>query len=56
MLIAKLQTYGDTIHSFIQNLGYTGPFLPGFMPLDSDPINNSLPPVSFVRIDHVVGN
>lgn len=29
-IVATIQTYGDTWHSLIQNVDYTGPFLPGF--------------------------
>ena len=30
VITASVKTYGDTIHSFIQRVDYTGPFLPGF--------------------------
>lgn len=51
VLRAVLQIYGDTVHSFIQHLDYTGPFLPGFTAQD-------LPGegVGFRMVDHVVGN
>jgi 4-hydroxyphenylpyruvate dioxygenase len=30
VIIASVATYGDTIHTFVQRVDYTGPFLPGF--------------------------
>ncbi len=30
VIVASVQTYGDTIHTFVQRVDYTGPFLPGF--------------------------
>jgi len=48
---AAIQTYGDTIHSFISTNDYDGPFLPGFDPVDGDE-----PDVDIKCIDHIVGN
>jgi 4-hydroxyphenylpyruvate dioxygenase len=48
---AAIQTYGDTIHSLISNVNYTGPFLPGFISAKA-PGNES----GLLRIDHMVGN
>jgi 4-hydroxyphenylpyruvate dioxygenase len=48
---AAIHTYGDTLHSFISNHGYTGPFLPGFQARDIPG-----PDVGILRIDHIVGN
>jgi 4-hydroxyphenylpyruvate dioxygenase len=49
--VAAIQTYGDTIHSFISRAGYGGPFMPGFM-------ERVVPGVElgFIRVDHMVGN
>jgi 4-hydroxyphenylpyruvate dioxygenase len=44
-------TYGDTIHSFIEKNGYSGPFLPGYK---ADDVPGD--PVGLLRIDHIVGN
>ena len=48
---AKIQAYGDTLHSFISLADYKGPFLPGYkvkrMPS---------PGAGLVAIDHIVGN
>ncbi|HEY3381945.1 MAG TPA: 4-hydroxyphenylpyruvate dioxygenase [Vicinamibacterales bacterium] len=48
---AAIHTYGDTLHSFISDEGYTGPFLPGF-------VERHVPgeDIGLLRIDHVVGN
>lgn len=57
VITASLQTYGDTIHTLVQNIDYTGPFLPGSIEITKDdPINLAFPKVEFELIDHVVGN
>jgi len=48
---ASIQTYGDTIHSFISIGSYSGPFLPGYQPAE---VPGS--PVGIAAIDHIVGN
>jgi 4-hydroxyphenylpyruvate dioxygenase len=48
---AAIATYGDTIHSFISDRGYRGPFLPGFVARDVAGRDAGL-----LRIDHMVGN
>ncbi|MCL4845259.1 MAG: 4-hydroxyphenylpyruvate dioxygenase [Acidobacteria bacterium] len=44
-------TYGDTIHSFIADAGYRGPFLPGYQARVVPGREAGL-----LRIDHMVGN
>ncbi|CAD8141775.1 unnamed protein product [Paramecium octaurelia] len=57
VVLASIQTYGDTIHTFVQRNDYKGFFLPGFTKHPKvDPINSLLPPVDFLVVDHVVGN
>eukprot|EP00835_Amoeboradix_gromovi_P002686 NODE_157_length_16664_cov_0.301781.p4 type:complete len:360 gc:universal NODE_157_length_16664_cov_0.301781:9172-10251(+) len=56
VIIAAVQTYGDTIHSFVERKNYKGTFLPGFIAADPDPIADFLPEVSLQYIDHCVGN
>ena len=57
IIIATIQTYGDTVHSLIQRVDYDGPFLPGFSESPhTEPFNNLIPMPEFERIDHVVGN
>jgi 4-hydroxyphenylpyruvate dioxygenase len=48
---ASIKTYGDTIHSFIADGGYAGPFLPGFV---ERPIPGE--DAGILRVDHIVGN
>ncbi len=48
---AAVQTYGDTIHTFVSTKNYDGPFLPGFAEDEKKGPNAGL-----LRIDHVVGN
>eukprot|EP01083_Nonionella_stella_P089119 248637_1 len=58
VIMASLQTYGDTIHTLIEYKDYNGPFLPGFtaVPHDIDPLANELGEVGLEFIDHCVGN
>jgi 4-hydroxyphenylpyruvate dioxygenase len=35
VIIAAIETYGDTIHTFVDRTGYKGDFLPGFQPYNS---------------------
>jgi len=54
---AKIQTYGDTTHTFVERAGYSGLFLPGYKPpLHKDVLCNTLPPGGLYFVDHVVGN
>lgn len=57
VIVASVQTYGDTIHTFVQRNDYNGPFLPGFKahPV-KEKFNDIMDPVEFNFIDHVVGN
>jgi 4-hydroxyphenylpyruvate dioxygenase len=52
-VIASIAAYGDTIHTFVERSAYSGPFLPGFRAVTSDPIAR---PVGLLHIDHMVGN
>jgi 4-hydroxyphenylpyruvate dioxygenase len=57
VIVASLQTYGDTIHTLVQRVDYKGPFLPGYRAHHlKDPINKAIPVPQLVKIDHVVGN
>jgi 4-hydroxyphenylpyruvate dioxygenase len=52
--LSSVETYGDTLHLFVQRDGYEGPFLPGFIaraeaPSDPDEL-------LLMGIDHIVGN
>jgi 4-hydroxyphenylpyruvate dioxygenase len=52
-VVASIQAYGDTIHSFVERGGYNGPFLPGYRAIPSDAVAR---PVGLLHIDHCVGN
>ncbi|XP_004451379.2 4-hydroxyphenylpyruvate dioxygenase [Dasypus novemcinctus] len=54
---AVLQTYGDTTHTLVEKMNYTGRFLPGFeAPAITDPLLAKLPSCRLEIIDHIVGN
>ncbi|HEX4652044.1 MAG TPA: 4-hydroxyphenylpyruvate dioxygenase [Granulicella sp.] len=53
VVLSSIRTYGDTIHTFVERSGYTGPFLPGFRAIDNDPVAR---PIGLLHIDHMVGN
>ena len=51
--LSAIETYGDTIHKFIERDGYDGHYLPGYQPFQ--PILET-EERGIVRIDHIVGN
>ncbi|CAO2629595.1 4-hydroxyphenylpyruvate dioxygenase, partial [Lemmus lemmus] len=54
---AVLQTYGDTTHTLVEKINYTGRFLPGFeAPVYKDTLLPKLPSCNLEVIDHIVGN
>jgi 4-hydroxyphenylpyruvate dioxygenase len=53
VIIAGIETYGDTIHSLVERRNYTGAFLPGFKPVSS---RFKAEPVGLQYVDHCVGN
>jgi len=51
---AAIRAYGDTVHTFLDRNGYTGPFAPQFEASDlPKPLG---PDVGIARLDHVVAN
>ncbi|KAE8146898.1 4-hydroxyphenylpyruvate dioxygenase 2 [Aspergillus avenaceus] len=57
VILARIQTYGDTTHTLLDRSRYTGTFLPGFQPVSqTDSLNSVLPRVGLLEIDHCVGN
>lgn len=57
VVFARVKTYGDTIHTFVERKNYDGPFLPGFRPVKTkDTLLERLPKPGLQFIDHVVGN
>lgn len=53
VIMATIQTYGDTVHTFVQRDGYKGVFLPGFAAYQSKAKSD---PVGLRFVDHFVGN
>jgi len=58
VVLASIQTYGDTIHTFVQRNDYKGTFLPGYVSRQDtkEPLSDITPAVGLNFIDHVVGN
>jgi 4-hydroxyphenylpyruvate dioxygenase len=52
--IADIAAYGDTIHRFVDRADYTGPFLPGFDPVEGAARDRDAE--LLLAIDHIVGN
>ncbi len=52
---ATIATYGDTQHTFVDRVGYHGPFLPHYT-TEGLPVPPPGPAVGLTRIDHVVAN
>ena len=48
---ATIETYGETLHTFVDRSDYKGPFLPGYVARD-----RSAGDVGLLAIDHIVGN
>jgi len=55
--MASVKTYGDTIHTFVQRVDFTGAFLPGFRAHHlKEKFNDVMPIPQLGWIDHCVGN
>ncbi len=53
VVISAIQTYGETIHKFVERKNYTGAFLPGYQKRESAvPVK----PAGLKHVDHCVGN
>ena len=52
---SSIQTYGDTIHTFIERKNYKGSFMPGFMNAESKGAKN-IKDTGLKSVDHIVGN
>ena len=50
--LATIETYGETLHTFVERGDYDGPFLPGFEPVDDATEDSGM----LLAIDHIVGN
>jgi len=57
VIVSSVKTYGDTIHTFVQRVDFTGEFLPGYRKHHStEPLNKLVPVPDLKFIDHCVGN
>ena len=52
--VSAIETYGDTLHLFVQRDDYKGPFLPGYEARADAPRNPG--DTQLMAIDHIVGN
>ncbi|HEY7212288.1 MAG TPA: 4-hydroxyphenylpyruvate dioxygenase [Bryobacteraceae bacterium] len=52
--LSSIAIYGDTVHTFVERGAYSGPFLPGFEPVEE--ADGIARPVNLLHIDHMVGN
>jgi 4-hydroxyphenylpyruvate dioxygenase len=50
--MATIKTYGETLHTFVERGGYTGPFLPGYQAAGDGTQDSGM----LLAIDHIVGN
>jgi 4-hydroxyphenylpyruvate dioxygenase len=53
VVLASIQTYGETIHTFVERKNYQGAFLPGYRRVDKPALSA---PIGLMHIDHCVGN
>jgi 4-hydroxyphenylpyruvate dioxygenase len=53
VILSGIQTYGDTVHLFVERKNYSGPFMPGYRAWESvyQPSETGL-----LYVDHCVGN
>lgn len=57
VVVATIQTYGETLHTLVQRNDYKGVFLPGYRAVSEEsPFANFTPAVGLDWIDHCVGN
>ncbi len=54
VVVAAIATYGDTRHTLVERSGYSGPYLPGYVP--ASPVVTPGERAFFTQIDHCVGN
>lgn len=52
---SSIQTYGDTIHSFIERKNYNGIFFPGFVNAENKTVKG-IKDTGLRAVDHIVGN
>lgn len=54
--LARIATYGDTGHTFVDRAGYGGCYRPGYTTIGLPPALVRARPAGLAAIDHVVGN
>ena len=54
VVLATIGSYGDTRHTLVERSGYSGPYLPGYVPAGPVVAPGERP--FFTEIDHCVGN
>src|ERR1700730_18374933 len=54
VIVAAIATYGDTRHTLVERSGYSGAYLPGYVP--AAPVVTPGERACFTEIDHCVGN
>jgi 4-hydroxyphenylpyruvate dioxygenase len=54
VIVATIQTYGDTVHRFVERKNYKGPFLPGYHAWSGS--GDAGEDVGLQYVDHCVGN
>jgi len=54
VVVAAIATYGDTRHTLVERSGYSGAYLPGYVP--APPVATARERGFFTEIDHCVGN
>jgi 4-hydroxyphenylpyruvate dioxygenase len=52
--MASIAAYGDTLHTFVERRNYRGPFLPGFVAVET--ADTVARPTGLKYVDHMVGN
>ena len=56
VILASINPYGETIHTFVERKNFNGTFLPNFTALSEDPINELLGSIKINFTDHIVSN
>lgn len=55
IILSAIQTYGDTIHTFVERKNYHGLFMPGFVSAEKKAVMG-IKDTGLKAVDHIVGN
>lgn len=55
IILSSIQTYGDTIHTFVERKNYNGLFIPGFVSAEKKAVKG-IKDTGLRSVDHIVGN